>query len=181
MRHTGVSLPEIQSLSQTSHDVKQQNRMRICSAVRMRSKQERNQIITNEGKVGCGITAVRAKLPTDHAAWIPSWVSISLVERERESRSTGAVLLVVSVCLVSVGFDSIPALVVFRTHGRPTGRYPTSACGLVLTSRQVFTKPTASRGCPPIGPNKALKTHCGLADSKGRYRQDCTIANSAGS
>jgi len=31
-------------------------------------------------------------------------------------------------------------------------------------SRQVFTKPTASRGCPPIGPKKALKTHCGLAD-----------------
>jgi hypothetical protein len=61
---------------------------------------------------------VRANLPTDHAAWIPSWVSISLVEREGESRSTGAVLLVVSVCLVSVGFDSIPAMVVFRTHGR---------------------------------------------------------------
>jgi hypothetical protein len=29
----------------------------------------------------------------------------------------------------------------------------------------VFTKPTASRGLKPAYRTKALKTHCGLADS----------------
>jgi hypothetical protein len=32
-------------------------------------------------------------------------------------------------------------------------------------SRQVFTKPTASRGLKPAYRSKALKTHCGLSDS----------------
>ena len=36
---------------------------------------------------------------------------------------------------------------------------------LVMTSRQVFTKPIRFTWVPPIGPNKAFKTHCGLADS----------------
>jgi hypothetical protein len=50
----------------------------------------------------------------------------------------------VNQCLLSPSFNSQPRSLSFPK--RPVGG-------------QVFTEPTASRGRPPIGPNKALKTH----------------------
>ena len=69
----------------------------------------------------------------------------------------------------------------FRNVPIPEGRSLRRASGLVLVgdqdviqmgsgesvlgSRQVFTKPTSSRGLKPAYRTKALKIHCGLADS----------------